>query len=250
MKRPGILALVATVLVAVLGLALAYPQWMVSPGPLMKAHAPLESDCFACHAPWRGADASRCIACHALPDIGLRTTQGAPIAPRAGSSAARKTAFHQQLTEQDCMACHSDHPGPTLTRRGRTGFSHELLRPAVRERCETCHAAPDNRLHRQIDANCGRCHQVTGWTPASFDHARHFLLDGDHDTRCTTCHTGGDYSRYTCYGCHEHQPDKVRREHLEEGITDFEHCATCHRSADEEPRRRNGTERRPGRDRD
>jgi hypothetical protein len=42
-----------------------------------------------------------------------------------------------------------------------------------------------------------------------------------------------DYSRYTCYGCHEHSPEKIRREHIEEGIRDFKNCVECHRSADE-----------------
>lgn len=240
MKRTGILVLVVAVLLGVLALSFVDPRRMLSPGPLVKAHAHLASDCFACHAPFRGADPARCVACHALPDIGLRTTQGMAIPARAGSPGLRKTAFHQQLITQDCMACHSDHAGPALERRSRVAFSHELLRAPVRERCETCHAAPDNPLHRQIDAGCARCHQVKAWTPASFDHKRFFQLDRDHDTRCLTCHTGGDFSRYTCYGCHEHRPDKIRREHQEEGIKDFENCVACHRSAHGEPRRPDG----------
>ena len=64
------------------------------------------------------------------------------------------------------------------------------------------------------------------------------MLDRDHNTTCVTCHTGNDYKRYTCYGCHEHTPAKVRAEHEEEGIRDFENCVECHRSADEEPPKR------------
>ena len=71
------------------------------------------------------------------------------------------------------------------------------------------------------------------WKPATFDHARYFRLDRDHAVACATCHVGNDYARYTCYGCHEHTPARVRAEHAEEGITAFEHCVECHRSASE-----------------
>ena len=56
-----------------------------------------------------------------------------------------------------------------------------------------------------------------------------------------TCHTGNDYSRYTCYGCHEHTPAKIRSEHQEEGIRDFENCVECHRSADKDSMERKGS---------
>jgi hypothetical protein len=58
-------------------------------------------------------------------------------------------------------------------------------------------------------------------------------LDGDHNASCVTCHVRNDYSRYTCYGCHEHTPANIRRKHLEEGIRKFDNCVECHRSADE-----------------
>jgi hypothetical protein len=59
------------------------------------------------------------------------------------------------------------------------------------------------------------------------------VLDRDHNTRCVTCHVRNDYQQYTCYGCHEHTPANIRREHVEEGIRDFNDCVECHRSADE-----------------
>ena len=43
-----------------------------------------------------------------------------------------------------------------------------------------------------------------------------------------------DYSNYTCYGCHEHSRSRIRKEHVEEGIHDYENCAECHRSGDED----------------
>jgi hypothetical protein len=75
---------------------------------------------------------------------------------------------------------------------------------------------------------------------ATFNHDKLFRLDSDHNARCITCHEGSDYRRYTCYGCHEHTPDNIRREHVEEGIRDYSNCVKCHRSADEDDIRGEG----------
>ncbi len=230
MKRGWVLAIIAANLLALTALAFIYPNLMVAPGPVVKAHAAIATDCFACHAPLRGASADLCVSCHAVNDIGLRTSLGQPI-----FKAKAKVAFHQQLQEKNCMACHTDHTGPRLTRQNRKTFSHALLLPATQQRCESCHKPPTDTMHRQILGNCAQCHSATKWKPAKFDHAKLFLLDGDHNASCVTCHTNNDYSQYTCYGCHEHQPDKIRSKHLKEGIRDFEDCVACHRSADGEP---------------
>ena len=223
------LVIIANLLV-LMALAFIYPHLMVSPGPLAPGHAALATDCFACHRPLHGASADRCIKCHALPEIGLRTTLGVAIVPLAGGGAPLKRSFHQELTEKNCTACHSDHAEPQLTRRSRKQFSHALLREATRERCESCHAAPSGSLHRQIKGNCAKCHTPQAWKPATFEHDSLFLLDGDHNVSCKTCHAGDHYDRYTCYGCHEHTPARIREQHLEEGIQNVENCAHCHRS--------------------
>ena len=93
-------------------------------------------------------------------------------------------------------------------------------------------------LHRQLKGQCAHCHSQQQWKPATLDHDKLLVLDRDHKTECVTCHTNDDYSRYTCYGCHEHQPGKIRSKHLKEGIANFENCVECHRSADEEPRKK------------
>jgi hypothetical protein len=95
-----------------------------------------------------------------------------------------------------------------------------LLRSTVREQCQTCQRAPSDRLQGKITGNCSQCHAQSAWKPASFDHDKSFVLDQDHNVACTTCHLNNDYSRYTCYGCHEH--------------TVQNNCVRCHRSADGE----------------
>lgn len=225
-------------------LAFVYPHLMLAPGPLAKAHTELASDCFACHAPLRGAVAERCIVCHAVPDIGLRTTKGTAIA----TAESLKRSFHQELNDQDCMACHSDHAGPKLSQRSRKRFSHALLRQATRDECDSCHRAPTDELHRQIAGNCAQCHRSDAWRPATFDHKKYFVLDKNHNKTCVTCHADSNYSRYTCYGCHEHTPANMRAEHRGEGVSgDLDNCVRCHRSAHGEGKRERGEH---GNDRD
>lgn len=214
---------VVLLLALVVGASVIRPHQMVSPGNLVAAHKPLEQDCFACHAPFRGAAADRCMTCHKLAEIGLRTTKGVSLPQRP--------AFHTALTKTDCMACHTDHARPWLASTRAVKFDHALLQPSARAQCQTCHQPPRDDLHRMQSAPCATCHQPAGWKPATFDHARFFVLDRHHNVSCTTCHVGGNVRRYTCYGCHEHQPLSLAAEHRKEGITNIDNCVRCHRSA-------------------
>lgn len=58
-----------------------------------------------------------------------------------------------------------------------------------------------------------------------------FPLDhgGQGEVACETCHSAS-YTQYTCYGCHEHQPEEIRQEHSEENIDleALQSCAECH----------------------
>ena len=229
---------ISLVLAVIVYLSFIRPHEMVSPGNLISAHSALEKNCFACHAPFQGASAERCTSCHLAVDIGLRTTKGVAI-PKS----ERQPAFHQALTEANCMACHSDHPRPRLTRASAVKFEHALLKVDVRANCQSCHVAPRDDLHRGETPACATCHQPAHWKPATFDHSRHFLLDRDHNTACTTCHLAGNFKRYTCYGCHEHQQARIIAEHREEGINNIENCVRCHGSAHGERSEGNGRER-------
>ncbi len=246
MKGRWLWFVIAANLLVLVALVFVYPHLMVGPGPLVPGHATLASDCFACHAPLRGASAERCLVCHTLPDIGLRTTKGVVLHAAVGAGTTRlKTSFHQNLIEQDCVACHSDHAGPKLTRRSSKKFSHALLRVETRDHCSSCHAAPNNSLHRELSVGCTQCHRTAAWKPATFEHEKFFLLDRDHNATCVTCHkVSTDYRQYTCYGCHEHTPANVRREHEEEGIQNIDNCVRCHRSAGGERKHGGDGERR------
>lgn len=228
MKKNPLTIVITLNLVALLLLALFMPQHMVSPGKPIAAHAELATDCFACHTPFIGSTPEKCIACHKVEEIGLKTTKGEPIA-----SEKKNVAFHQKLTEKDCVACHSDHRGVKAF-RPISQFSHHLLDPTLQKQCDSCHANPGDALHLKIKGNCASCHSQDSWKPATFEHADYFRFDRHHNTECATCHVDNDYSRYTCYGCHEHSRSKIREEHFEEGIRNYENCTECHRSGDED----------------
>lgn len=232
MKNRTVITIVSVNLAVLVLLAIFYPHLMISPGKPIDAHAELATDCFACHTPFIGSRPSKCIACHKVDEIGLKSTRGLAIAKEKKS-----VAFHQKLIEEDCVACHSDHKGVKAF-RPISQFSHKLLEPDLQKQCDGCHANPGDSLHLKIKGNCGQCHSQENWLPATFEHEKYFRFDRDHTTECETCHINSDYADYTCYGCHEHSRSKIREEHVEEGIRDYENCVKCHRSGDEDEAKR------------
>lgn len=232
MKNKTILLIVTFNLIALVLLSIFAPQLMISPGKTIDAHAEISSDCFACHTAFIGSSPQKCIACHKIEDIGKITTKGLLI-----EKENKNVAFHQQLIEDDCIACHSDHKGVKAF-RPISQFSHRLLQTNLQQQCDSCHSNPVDDLHQKIKGNCGQCHTQEAWLPATFEHENYFRFDRDHNTECVTCHINNDYSNYTCYGCHEHSRSKIREEHMEEGIRDYEKCVECHRSGDEDEAKR------------
>lgn len=228
MKKNTLLIIVSANLAIIVLLTIFMPHLMISPGRPIAAHAELATDCFACHTPLFGSNPQKCIACHEVATIGLKTTKGLPIAGEK-----KNVAFHQKLLEEDCVACHSDHKGVKAF-RPISQFSHMLLEPTLQKQCDSCHSNPGDSLHLKIKGNCGQCHTQEAWLPATFDHEKYFRFDRHHDSECESCHINNDYSSYTCYGCHEHSRSKIREEHVEEGILEYENCVECHRSGDED----------------
>jgi hypothetical protein len=240
MKR-WILAIIAVNLAGIVALAFVQPDAMLAPGALIPAHQSLSNNCFACHAPLQGAVEARCTTCHAVGDIGLLTVAGAPI-----SRPVPITPFHQGLADTDCMSCHTDHPMASLTPPHSHTFAHAMLTPAVGAACASCHTPPADVMHVAPVGQCSTCHTQTTWAAAAIDHTRFFALTGPHDAVCTSCHTtANDFSKYTCFSCHEHQEADLIREHLEEGIRNIDNCVSCHRDTHGE-----GREGREGGDND
>jgi len=229
LKYRLLIGFVAIIAVAVVVHTFKYPDSMISPGALISAHQELTTDCFACHVPFLGVSSNRCISCHAVDHIGLRSTLGEII-----TEPKTEIAFHQELIEQDCIACHIDHSGARLAHNPHT-FSHMLLLPERRDQCGDCHTKPENEIHLNLTVGCAECHSVSGWKPVMFDHDLFFELDRDHNTTCVTCHVNNVLTEFTCYGCHEHTRANIRRRHEREGIRNFDNCVECHRNAHDEP---------------
>jgi hypothetical protein len=168
----GFFALVA-------GLALAFPDRLLNPGPLMQGHAQIEKKCLSCHQPFRGAVATQCTSCHKPEDIGFKSAKGVVLAGKEG-----RVPFHRGLPENSCIECHTEHKGRDAKRALRT-FRHEGIAPDLRANCISCHDAqrPKGILHAGARSNCSVCHTTRAWTPATFDHKT--FASGK---RCLDCH--------------------------------------------------------------
>ncbi|MBF0627131.1 MAG: class III cytochrome C family protein [Magnetococcales bacterium] len=181
-------------------------------------------DCVACHGDHAGVAKFRSSQRFSHPLLDAATREGCSSCHKRPGD-----GLHRQVPEQ-CSQCH------TVEGWKPARFNHDQLTALQREGCGSCHQskAPTDGVHRQAGGQCGRCHTLARWKPATFDHRKFFAFDRNHETKCATCHPSDDYRNYTCYGCHEHTQGKIRKEHLEEGIRDFERCVLCHRNANED----------------
>lgn len=248
------LAAVALALAGVAGAIASSGGGLFNPGDLrgedsaavrlggVTSHAALGDRCTACHAtPLSNRDMdARCVACHSDIAADLRDT----------------TALHGRLARTSCRACHTEHrgSGANLT---LTTIDHDLLGFPLRgahatAECAGCHGvakklaafkkAPTTCIgcHRRDDEHRGRfgedcaaCHSEESWSGATITHGAFPIDHGRRrggSTGCATCHQNpADYRQYTCYGCHEHTPERVRAEHEHEGVaTRLDDCVRCH----------------------
>lgn len=200
--------------------------------PLRGEH--VDAGCVACHpGARRAADVAaapgRCVGCHRDDDVHAgrlgddcaRCHEATGWQPATFDHATTRFALDGAHARVPCADCHA---------RGRyEGTPRE---------CVACHRAPAD--HRGVFGDdCAACHDTTRWEGARFDHR--FPLD--HGARrpvpCATCHPAS-YRAYTCYGCHEHTPAKIEREHREEGIRDYADCVRCHPTGREDEAERGG----------
>ncbi|MBE0645637.1 MAG: hypothetical protein IH600_16275, partial [Bacteroidetes bacterium] len=152
----------------------------------------------------------------------------------------------------DCTTCHN-----TLSWKPST-FDHASTRFALEgahqaQPCESCHingnynltytdcwqchasdygsAKNPDHAAAQFSNDCTTCHSMTGWRPATFDHATtNFPLQGAHsNTPCQSCHINGNYNlTYTdCFQCHATDFNQVQQPNHAAG--QFSHdCMACH----------------------
>jgi hypothetical protein len=255
-----------------------FPKVMLNPGELVTGHQKLKNNCFACHQAFNGINQEKCISCHALSKIGSDSMLD-PKAPQKilfhdklsnntctachsdhlGMNPEKtfNSFKHELLLGEDRSNCNNCHSKPTDKLHNQLSancnnchktegwklvekFNHNQIEAANKNNCTACHTKPTDTFHQQSKDNCNTCHSTEKWVPSTFEHSRYFVLDGKHQTKCVTCHTNNDYSKYTCYGCHEHSESNIRGEHNEEGIYQFNDCVRCHKSGSEHGNEGNG----------
>jgi len=195
-------------------------------------------NCSSCHTDHKGRDPKLSVAGfnHNLLPQNI-------VAGCNRCHAAPADSLHR-FVSINCSSCHNTNRWQF---EGR--FDHNQIKGVAKNNCTACHAKPLDRFHEDLSDNCDKCHSVDKWVPSTFDHSSYFILDRHHNVKCSTCHTTNDSKLYTCYGCHEHSEAKIRQEHLEEGITNYTDCASCHRSGDKHDLKKGG-ERRNGMEED
>jgi hypothetical protein len=127
--------------------------------------------------------------------------------------------------EIECQDCHTD-------ASGQPRFKDTPVA------CAGCHAEP--QIHAgAFGLQCEYCHTAAGWSPANLRQHTfpldHGVEEGSAPADCQTCHPA-DYVTYTCYGCHEHQPQEIEASHDQAGISrqELPVCAACHLNGETE----------------
>jgi hypothetical protein len=93
--------------------------------------------------------------------------------------------------------------------------------------CGDCHQK-DDAHQGEFGKECGTCHRVAAWKPATFDHnLSAFKLEGKHaEVKCAGCHINDTFkgTPKTCFGCHQKED-----EHKGQFGQD---CGACHAPTD------------------
>lgn len=222
-RSAGLIRVALTFALA-LGAPAALAQW-ISPGPLADGHSRFDdtATCEKCHAPGKGVEAARCLACH--PEVSLPLSLG--------------KGYHARLVRESgrrCESCHSDHHGrayPLIRWSPPATFDHgkdagfNLTGAHAKVACESCHTRRPRYMgaattclgcHKDphqgaLGKSCETCHSTSAFVPtAGFDHAKtDFPLDN--------AHLG-----VACSGCHKPAANGAQTYQLK----DFQRCSSCH----------------------
>lgn len=180
-------------------------QQMTSPGDLMAAHASLEENCTACHAPVRGVEPDSCIVCHANNESLLQD---------------QTTSFHANI--QSCDECHMEHQG----RDSRTlEMDHGVLAKLGLQLLENDDPSDEGEQVRKTLSFWMR-HTSDESLPHKRIAREELMLD------CTSCHEDEDphvaYFGNNCADCHGTQAWNIP-EYIHPPSASMD-CAQCHKA--------------------
>ncbi len=181
-----------------------------------------KQECISCHTDHLGINANII-----LSDFNHDLLGSTLISNCSSCHAKPIDKLHKQLSTS-CNSCHN-----TAGWKSDVIFNHDLLQGIEKNNCTSCHQMPADNYHASFNDNCNKCHNTLKWIPSTFNHSNYFLLDKHHNSKCITCHNNNNFSSYTCFGCHEHSQSNIFSEHTEEGISNINDCAACHKSGNE-----------------
>jgi hypothetical protein len=203
--------------------------------PLTGAH--IEVDCILCHTDGYAGTPTDCKACHTT-DFDETTN------PNHGALDL----------SNDCATCHTTEPDwmPATFANHDDFWELKGAHTAIANDCAACHngdynntpndcfgcheldfnqSTNPNHLDAKFPTDCAMCHDETAWTPSSFNHDDHWVLDGAHAIvadDCVACHNGNYTNTPTdCAGCHQMDFDQtINPNHTNLNLSTD--CATCH----------------------
>ncbi len=219
--------------------------------PLTGVHA--VTDCEACH---RGvppfefeATPLDCVACH-----------------QAAFEATNEPDHVAAGFPTSCELCHDTVTFDEASFAAGVGFDHDAFFPLIGSHrpldCSSCHSQgfagtptdcfschrddyegttdPDHQA-AGFPTDCEACHGTTQWEGAEFDHDGLFfpIYSGRHAgvwDDCADCHVAsGDFGRFECLTCHEHDEPDMDDEH--EDVPGYAYqsqaCLECHPHGEE-----------------
>jgi hypothetical protein len=192
--------------------------------PLTGAH--LTVDCQQCHTNGYQGTPTECVACH-------QTNYNNSTNPN-----------HTTLQlSTDCASCHTTNPDWSPATFSIHNQFFELLGAHLNViNCNDCHNGNYNNtpntcfgchqtdyntttdpphLTFNFSQNCLECHNMNGWTPATFDHNFYPISNHHIDVSCNECHSETNYQPQ-CLSCHL---DDFNEGHNPGEPTD---CWACH----------------------
>jgi hypothetical protein len=149
---------------------------------------------------------------------------------------------HQDEYGGDCLQCHDgadrmrdfDHALVFVLDGRHTDLACEQCHTEFKfhgtpVECAACHEEPE--IHVGVfGQKCQYCHTAEAWHPAMLkEHAFPLNHGAEADSDCATCHSG-PYQVYTCYICHDHQPEEIQKSHAKLNLdqASLDDCVACH----------------------